>query len=301
MLIDRLIDNILKLNNPTAVGLDTCLEYLPQDMLKGVKDFKDAADKIIEFNKAITDNIADIVPSVKIQVAYYEMYGVEGMRAFKDTVDYAKKCGFITIADVKRNDIGSTAKCYSDAYIGKTSIAGVKKPVFDADFLTVNAYLGYDGIKPFAEDCKEYDKGLFALVKTSNPSGGEIQDLICQDGQKVYEKMGSLVMDWGKNLIGKYGYSNIGAVVGATYSEEAKALREKLKSVFFLIPGYGAQGGTAKDLAVCFKDGIGGVVNSSRAILTAYKNPKYSEFNYYQAARKAAIDMKEDLQRALSL
>lgn len=299
MIIDKLIDEILKKDNPSVVGLDTCLDYLPSEMLDGVDDFKKAADAIIEFNKNIIDKIYDIVPAVKVQVAYYEMYGVEGMRAFKETCDYATEKGMLVIADVKRNDIGSTAGCYSKAYLSGVTVGNKKINAFNTDFITVNGYLGSDGINPFVKDCEEFDKGLFILVKTSNPTSGELQDKKFESGNTLYEEMADLVAKWGASTVGKYGYSSVGAVVGATHMEQARIIRERIPNVFFLIPGYGAQGGTADDLAVCFKDGIGGIVNSSRGILTAYKKDKYNGMNYADAARQASIDMKDDLNRAI--
>lgn len=299
MIIDKLIDAIKRTDNPSVVGLDTCLDYLPQDMLAKVESLDDAAEQIFEFNKNIIDNIFDIVPAVKVQVAYYEMYGYQGMKAFKQTVDYAKSKGMIVIADVKRNDIGSTAGCYSKAYLSGVEVAGKKIIAFDSDYITVNGYLGSDGILPFVKDCKENDKGLFILVKTSNPTSGELQDKKFENGNTLYEEMGDLVEKWGSELIGKYGYSNIGAVVGATHREQAEIIRKRNPHTFFLIPGYGAQGGKAEDLAVCFVNGIGGIVNSSRGILCAYKKDKYQGMDYAKAARQASIDMREDLNSAI--
>ncbi len=299
MIIDKLIDAIKRTDNPSVVGLDTCLDYLPQDMLAKVKSLDDAAEQIFEFNKNIIDNIFDIVPAVKVQVAYYEMYGYQGMKAFKQTVDYAKSKGMIVIADVKRNDIGSTAGCYSKAYLSGVEVAGKKITAFDSDYITVNGYLGSDGILPFVKDCKENDKGLFILVKTSNPTSGELQDKKFENGNTLYEEMGDLVEKWGSELIGKYGYSSIGAVVGATHREQAEIIRKRNPHTFFLIPGYGAQGGKAEDLAVCFVNGIGGIVNSSRGILCAYKKDKHQGMDYAKAARQASIDMREDLNSAI--
>ena len=299
MIIDKLIDAIKRTDNPSVVGLDTCLDYLPQDMLAKVESLDDAAEQIFEFNKNIIDNIFDIVPAVKVQVAYYEMYGYQGMKAFKQAVDYAKSKGMIVIADVKRNDIGSTAGCYSKAYLSGVEVAGKKIIAFDSDYITVNGYLGSDGILPFVKDCKENDKGLFILVKTSNPTSGELQDKKFENGNTLYEEMGDLVEKWGSELIGKYGYSSIGAVVGATHREQAEIIRKRNPHTFFLIPGYGAQGGKAEDLAVCFVNGIGGIVNSSRGILCAYKKDKYQGMDYAKAARQASIDMREDLNSAI--
>ena len=299
MIIDKLIDAIKRTDNPSVVGLDTCLDYLPQDMLAKVESLDDAAEQIFEFNKNIIDNIFDIVPAVKVQVAYYEMYGYQGMKAFKQTVDYAKSKGMIVIADVKRNDIGSTAGCYSKAYLSGVEVAGKKIIAFDSDYITVNGYLGSDGILPFVKDCKENDKGLFILVKTSNPTSGELQDKKFENGHTLYAELGDLVEKWGSELIGKYGYSSIGAVVGATHREQAEIIRKRNPHTFFLIPGYGAQGGKAEDLAVCFENGIGGIVNSSRGILCAYKKDKYQGMDYAKAARQASIDMREDLNSAI--
>lgn len=299
-MIDKLIEKIVDLQNPTCVGLDTSFSYLPEDMRNGISSFDDAAEAIAEFNMNVIDKVCDVVPSVKVQIAYYEMYGHAGLQAFEYTVNYAKGRGLIVIADCKRNDIGSTAGCYSSAYLGKTDVNGKLLRAFAADMLTVNGYLGYDGIKPFVNDIKAYDKSIFALVKTSNPSSGEFQNLKLDNGQYVYEKMGELVSEWGKDSIGKYGYSEVGAVVGATHPEEAGRLRVQLPHTFFLIPGYGAQGGSAEMLKVCFdKNGLGGVVNSSRGIICAYRDQRYSGMNYAEAARAACIDMQQDLVSAI--
>lgn len=299
-MIDKLIDKIVEMKNPTCVGLDTSFSYLPEEMKNGVSNLEDAAEAIAEFNMNVIDKIYDIVPSVKVQIAYYEMYGHAGLQAFEYTVNYAHGKGLIVIADCKRNDIGSTAGCYSSAYLGRTDVNGKQISSFGADMLTVNGYLGYDGIKPFAEDVKKYDKSIFVLVKTSNPSSGEFQNLKLENGQYIYEKMGELVSEWGKDTIGKYGYSDIGAVVGATHPEEAERLRKQLPHTFFLIPGYGAQGGSAEMLKVCFDErGLGGVVNSSRGIICAYKDPRYSGMNYAEAARAASVDMQQDLYKTV--
>ena len=295
-MIDKLIDRIVKLQNPTCVGLDTDFSYLPDDMREGMATFEGVAEKLIEFNMNIIDKVCDIVPAVKVQVAYYEQYGYEGLRAFDYTVNYAKGRGMFVIADCKRNDIGSTAACYSKAYLGSTDINGKKIKAFPADMLTVNGYLGTDGIAPFVEDCKKFGKGIFVLVKTSNPSSGELQNLKLQNGLCIYEQMGALVEEWGKDCVGKYGYSSVGAVVGATHPEEAAKLRSQLKNTFFLITGYGAQGGNAQMLKCCFDSrGLGGIVNNSRGIICAYKKPQYSGMNYAEAARAACIDMQQDL------
>ena len=295
-MIDKLIDRIIELQNPTCVGLDTDFSYLPEELREGIATFEGVAEGLIEFNMNIIDKVCDIVPAVKVQVAYYEQYGYEGLRAFDYTVNYATGRGMYVIADCKRNDIGSTASCYSNAYLGKTDINGKKIKAFPADMLTVNGYLGTDGIAPFVEDCKKYDKGIFVLVKTSNPSSGELQNLKLENGRCIYEQMGQLVEEWGKDTIGSYGYSDVGAVVGATHPEEAANLRAQLKNTFFLIPGYGAQGGNAQMLKCCFDGrGLGGIVNNSRGIICAYKKPQYSGMSYAEAARAACIDMQQDL------
>lgn len=299
-MIDRLIEKIKQTDNPSVVGLDTNFDYLPDELRAGVADLRGAAQAIAEFNRNVIDNICDIVPAVKVQIAYYEMYGVEGMKTFAETLAYASKKGMYVMTDAKRNDIGATAECYAKAYLGKTFVNGASETAFDSDFLTVNAYLGSDGIVPFLKWMKERDKGIFVLVKTSNPSSGELQDMRLSDGKTVYEYMGQLVEEWGKNCRGKYGYSDIGAVVGATHPAQAEILRKQMPHTFFLIPGYGAQGGTARDLKVCFDaDGMGGIVNSSRGILCAYRQEKYNGKSYSEAARLASIDMKNDLNQAI--
>ena len=285
-IIDKLIDRIVAMQNPTCVGLDTIFDYLPEDMRAGAEDNAAIAERIFEFNKNIIDGVCDIVPSVKIQIACYEMYGAAGIACFERTADYAKQKGLFVIADGKRNDIGNTAGFYAAAFLGERATCAV-------DFLTVNAYLGTDGIQPFVDVCKQTDKGLFALVKTSNPSSGEFQNLLLQDGRTVYEYMGGLVEKWGKELVGKYGNSSVGADVRATQPEEAARLRAELPHMFFLIPGYGAQGGNAEMLRRCFDGrGLGGVVNNSRGVLCAYKKRGGT---YFAAARQACIDMQRDL------
>lgn len=309
MIIDKLIEASVAKQNPTAVGLDTCIEYVP-DFIKE-RHFVDSADMekacqaILEFNCGIIDAVYDIVPAVKIQMAYYEMYGLHGIKCFMDTAHYARSKGLIVIGDVKRNDIGSTAEAYASAYLGKTFInESVEQSAFDLDFITVNPYLGFDGIKPFIEACKRYDKGIFILVKTSNPSSGQIQDLITQDGQTIYEIVGQLVEQWGKDMIGQYGYSSIGAVIGATYPEQLHQLRQSMGHTYFLLPGYGAQGGSAKDVVKGFDEhGLGAVINASRSIICAYMSDKWRKAfkpeEFYQAARCEAIDMRNDIAAAM--
>ncbi len=310
MYIDRLIDEIKKKNNPSVIGLDPKIEYVPGYIKDSFFNefgatFEGAAQAIIEFNTRLIDAICDIVPAVKPQLAYYEMYGIEGIKAFDETVKYAKKKGLLVIADGKRNDIGSTAQAYSAAYLGNTPIEKEKHKAFDADALTVNPYLGIDGIKPFIDDCANNDKGIFVLVKTSNPSSGQLQDLKTESGKAIYETVAEYVAEWGETVKGKYGYSSVGAVVGATYPEQAKVLREIMKNAYILVPGYGAQGGTAKDAAASFnKDGLGAIVNASRSVMCAYKsdkwNTKYDENSFAEAARAEAIRMRDEIVEAVN-
>ena len=233
------------------------------------------------------------------------MYGLEGLKAFYETCRYAKEKGLLVIADGKRNDIGSTAESYSAAFLGKTKIEDTEEAAFDVDALTVNPYLGIDGIKPFIEDCDKYNKGIFILVKTSNKSSGQFQDIITETGKSMYEIVAQHIEEWGRDLKGEYGYSSVGAVVGATYPNQAKILRKILKSAYILVPGYGAQGGTAKDVASSFNpDGLGAIVNASRSIMCAYKSErwkeKYTEEKFYEASRAEALRMKEDINGVLS-
>lgn len=293
MITDQLIEKIIDLQNPTCVGLDTLFDYLPDSMKEGVTSFEGVAERVFEFNKKLIDTLYDIIPSVKVQIAYYEMYGVAGMKAFEETVKYAKEKDLIVIADAKRNDIGSTASCYAKTFLGKTAVNQNALQAFPADYVTVNGYLGADGILPFVEECQKNEKGIFVLVKTSNPSGAEIQNVILENGKPMFEHVGALVEKWGESTVGTYGYSAIGAVVGATHPTEAKRLREILPHTFFLIPGYGAQGGNAQMLKSCFaENGLGGVVNNSRGILCAYKKEGGL---YYETARKATLAMQADL------
>ncbi|MHB8062580.1 MAG: orotidine-5'-phosphate decarboxylase [Ruminiclostridium sp.] len=310
MFIDRLIESIQEKNNPTVVGLDPKIEYVPAFIKeKSFKEFgvnlKGASEAIIQFNKMIIDSIYDQIPAVKPQLAYYEMYGVDGMYAFDQTCKYAKSKGLIVIADGKRNDIGTTAEAYSKAFLGSTAIdQEIKQKAFDVDALTVSPYLGEDGIKPFIDDCINNEKGIFVLVKTSNKSSGQLQDLVTQDSKSIYEVMAEYVNGWGKSVIGKYGYSSVGAVVGATYPNQAKLLRSIMKKAYILVPGYGAQGGTARDCANSFKkDNLGAIVNASRSVMCAYKSDiwknEYSEQRFAEASRAEVIRMKDDLNAAL--
>lgn len=310
MFIDRLIESIQEKDNPTVVGLDPKMEYIPAIIKdKAFKEYgatlKGCSEAIIEFNKKIIDSIYDLVPAVKPQLAYYEMYGVDGIYAFDETCKYAKSKGLIVIADGKRNDIGTTAEAYSKAFLGITDIDNqIKQKAFDVDALTVNPYLGEDGIKPFINDCVNNEKGIFVLVKTSNKSSGQLQDLVTQNCKSIYEIMAEHVNEWGKEAIGKYGYSSIGAVVGATYPNQAKLLRTIMKRAYILVPGYGAQGGTARDCANSFqKDKLGAIVNASRSVMCAYKSDiwknKYTEEKFADASRAEVIRMKDDLNSAL--
>ena len=309
-MIDLLIEKIEEKQNPTVVGLDPNLAFIPTIIKEEAyerygKTIQGAAEAFYLFNTKIMDGIKDLVPAVKPQVAMYEQWGTFGMDVYLRTIAYAKAKGFIVIGDIKRGDIASTATAYSNGHIGQVTIEEEKFSVYKEDFITINPYMGYDSVEPYLEDCKNYDKGLFVLVKTSNPYSGQLQDVDLVEGGKLYEKVGALVSEWGEPFIGKYGYSSIGGVVGATYPEQGKKLREQLPHTFFLVPGYGAQGATAKDLAGCFdKEGRGAIVNSSRGIIAAYSRPKYKEQfkeeEFVQAARTAVLDMKKDLEEVLA-
>ncbi len=299
--MDRLIDKIKETNNPTVIGLDPRYEMIPEYIRnKYEKNLEGVSKAILEFNKKLIDATHDIIPAVKPQIAFYEMYGLEGMKAFEETCKYAKEKGMFVIADIKRGDIGTTAKAYSNAFLGKTKIDEKEESIYDVDFVTLNPYMGIDAIKPFIEDCKKYDKGAFILVKTSNPSSGDLQDLKLENGEEVYTKVVKLVEEWGEELRGKYGYSSISAVVGATYPKQLQDLRKIAPHTFFLIPGYGAQGGKADDIALGFdENGIGGIVNSSRGLMCAYKSDlwkdKYTEEEFEKATRAEAIRTRDEL------
>ena len=301
MIMDALIEAILSKRNPTAVGLDTQLVHLPPSFLAaqgGAASLSDAARAIAAFNRALIDAVADIVPCVKVQAAYYEALGPGGMQAFADTLAYASKRGLFTIADGKRNDIASTASAYAEAFLGQTHIGGTSARAFPADMLTVNPYLGADGIAPFLKEAAAHDRAIFALVKTSNPSSAQLQDLVLEDGRLLYEAVGDLVAEWNGSSLGAYGFGRCGAVVGATHPAEQTRLRARLPHVFFLIPGYGAQGATADDLTGSFDArGLGGVVNASRSILAAWRAAGTEDAA--GAARDAAIAMRDDLRDAL--
>ncbi|MDD2361370.1 MAG: orotidine-5'-phosphate decarboxylase [Oscillospiraceae bacterium] len=300
MALDRLIEAIKRTGNPSVAGLDPKLEYIPEYMVNAAFDeygqtLEGAAEALLSFNKGIIDAICDIVPAVKPQAAYYEMYGWPGMRTLAKTIEYAKSKGMYVIIDGKRNDIGSTMEAYAAAHLGTARIGKNTIPAFGGDALTVNGYLGKDGIMPLIDVCRISDAGIFVLVKTSNPSSGDLQDKIIE-GKPVYHHMGRLCEEWGRMLPGRYGYSGVGAVVGATWPEQLSELRAKLPHTFFLVPGYGAQGGGAADVKGAFdKDGIGGVVNSSRGILCAWKKEGCAPEDYAGAARREALRMKNDI------
>ena len=301
-MIEKLVEKIKTLDAPIVVGLDPTLNFLPKYLLdKAVNEkgetLEAAADAIFEFNKKIVDAVYDLIPAVKPQIAMYEQFGIPGLMAYKQTVDYCHEKGLLVIGDAKRGDIGSTSTAYAIGHLGKVKIGSTEIAPIDTDFLTINPYMGSDSVVPFVEECKKYDKGLFILVKTSNPSSGEFQDQ--KVGKKaVYELVGKKVDEWGAELV-KNGYSDVGAVVGATYPEMGEVLREIMPKAYILVPGYGAQGGTAAELKPFFnKDGLGAIVNSSRGIIAAFKQEKYAEYGaegFAEAARAAVIDMKNDI------
>jgi len=301
-MIEKLVERIKKLEAPIVVGLDPTLNFVPGFLLdKAVNEkgetLEAAADAIFEFNKKIVDAVYDLIPAVKPQIAMYEQFGIPGLMAYKQTVDYCHEKGLLVIGDAKRGDIGSTSTAYAIGHIGKVKIGSTEIAPIDTDFLTINPYMGSDSVVPFVEECKKNDKGLFILVKTSNPSSGEFQDQ--KVGKKaVYELVGKKVDEWGAELV-RNGYSDVGAVVGATYPEMGEVLREIMPKAYILVPGYGAQGGTAAELKPFFnKDGLGAIVNSSRGIIAAYKQDKYAEYGaegFAEAARAAVIDMKNDI------
>ncbi|MBQ2473630.1 MULTISPECIES: orotidine-5'-phosphate decarboxylase [Lachnospira] len=305
-MISKLIKKIVETDAPIVVGLDPQMKFIPQHIKEAAfeeygESLEGASEAIWRFNKEIIDKIYDVVPAVKPQIAMYEQFGIPGLVAFKRTVDYCHEKGLVVIGDVKRGDIGSTSESYAIAHIGKIKVGSKEFTPFDEDFATVNPYLGSDGIDPFVKVCNENDRGLFILVKTSNPSSGEFQDRLI-DGKPLYEVVGQKVREWGEaSMDGDY--SNIGAVVGATYPEMGRALRKIMPKNFILVPGYGAQGGQGKDLVDFFNpDGLGAIVNSSRGIIAAYTKDAYAKFgdkNFGDAARQAVMDMKADINGAL--
>jgi orotidine-5'-phosphate decarboxylase len=299
-MIDRLMYRIEKMANPTVVGLDPTYEMIPNtikdEMLeKYGKTTKAVSKMFLRFNQEIIDHICDLVPAVKLQIAMYEQYGIEGLQTYMETITHARKKGLIIIGDIKRGDISSTAAAYA-AHIGGVEVEGVRFDIWNEDAVTLNPYMGFDGIEPFLAPCNEFDKGIFILVKTSNPSGKELQDLIA-DGMPVYEHTARLVSKWGEQAMGADGYSRVAAVVGATYREQGEELRKKMPHTFFLIPGYGAQGASGDDIRGYFdRNGKGCIVNSSRGIIAAYrKDARFGDHNFAEASREAVLLMKRDL------
>ena len=305
-MINKLISKIEKTQAPIVVGLDPMMKFVPEYIQKKAfaefgETLEGAAEAIWQYNKGIVDAICDLVPAVKPQIAMYEQFGIPGLAAFKKTVDYCKEKGLVVIGDIKRGDIGSTSEAYAVGHVGKVSVGKNSFYGFDEDFVTVNPYLGSDGVKPFIKVCAEEKKGIFVLVKTSKPSSGEFQDRIC-DGKPLYELVGEKVAQWGEELMGD-SYSYVGAVVGATYPEQGKLLRKVMPKSFILVPGYGAQGGKGADLVHFFnEDGLGAIINSSRGIIAAYQQEAYASYGesgYADASRAAVIAMKEDIRQAL--
>ena len=305
-MIDRLTQAIRKTGAPVVVGLDPMLDYIPAHICEDAfaqagQTLEGAALAVWNFNKGIVDAIAGLVPAVKPQIAMYEQFGLPGLEAYKKTIDYCHEKGLLVIGDVKRGDIGSTSAAYAVGHLGKIRVGDSLLPVFDEDFATVNPYLGTDGIRPFLDVCSREHKGIFVLVKTSNPSSGEFQDRLT-DGRPLYELVAEKVAQWGEEVMGSV-YSNVGAVVGATYPEMGAAVRRLMPKAFILVPGYGAQGGKGSDLAPFFnEDGLGAIVNSSRGIIAAWRQEKYGSFGpeaYADASRQAVLDMIEDIRQAL--
>ncbi len=306
-MINKLVSKIKELNAPIVVGLDPMLKFVPKHIQKKAfaeygETLEGAAEAIWQYNKGIVDAICDLVPAVKPQIAMYEQFGIPGMTAFQKTVDYCRKKGLVVIGDIKRGDIGSTSEAYAVGHLGRVLVGGKTCYGFNEDFATVNPYLGSDGVNPFIKVCREEKKGIFVLVKTSNPSSGEFQDQLI-DGRPLYEIVGEKVAAWGEECMGEE-YSYVGAVVGATYPEQGKLLRQIMPKAFILVPGYGAQGGKGADLVHFFnKDGLGAIINSSRGIIAAYQQEKYAgygEENYAEASRAAVLDMREDIAQALN-
>ena len=305
-MINQLVANIKKTGAPIVVGLDPMLNYIPEQVQQKAfaeygETLEGAAEAIWQFNKEIVDKTYDLIPAVKPQIAMYEQFGLPGLAAFKKTVDYCKEKGLVVIGDIKRGDIGSTSAAYAVGHIGKVKVGSKTYAPFDEDFVTVNPYLGSDGVNPFLDVCKEEKKGIFVLVKTSNPSSGEFQDQKI-DGRPLYELVGEKVAAWGSEVMGDE-YSYVGAVVGATYPEMGKVLRKVMPKAYILVPGYGAQGGKGKDLVHFFnEDGLGVIVNSSRGIIAAYKQEQYAKFgaeNFGDASRAAVETMVADIKGAL--
>lgn len=307
-MIDRLIARIKETNAPIVVGLDPMMKFVPEYIRQEAfreygETLEGAAEAIWQYNKGIVDAVCDLVPAVKPQIAMYEQFGVPGVATFKRTVDYCKERGLVVIGDIKRGDIGSTSEAYAVGHLGRVQVGSKIYSSFDEDFATVNPYLGSDGVKPFLKVCREEKKGIFVLVKTSNPSSGELQDRLA-DGKPIYELVGEQVAAWGEECMGSGSYSCVGAVVGATYPEQGRLLRKVMPKSFILVPGYGVQGGKGTDLVHFFnEDGLGAIINSSRGIIAAYQQEKYARFGergYADAARAAVVDMREDIAGALN-
>lgn len=308
-MINRLIENIKKTNAPIVAGLDPMMKFVPEYIKQEAfaqhgETLEGAAEAVWQYNKGIVDAICDLVPAVKPQAAMYEQFGVPGMAVFKRTVDYCKEKGLVVIGDIKRGDIGSTSEAYAVGHLGRVTVGSRSYSAFDEDFVTVNPYLGSDGVKPFMKVCEQEKKGIFVLVKTSNPSSGELQDRMV-DGKPLYELVGELVAQWSAECMPECGgYSYVGAVVGATYPEQGKLLRQVMPRSFILVPGYGAQGGKGADLVHFFnEDGLGAIINSSRGIIAAYQQEQYAHFGergYADAARAAVLAMREDISRVLA-
>ncbi len=306
MSFDVLQKKIIEKQNPTVAGLDARVEYVPQEIMSRCiaqygQTLEAAAQAVYEFNCGLMDALCDIVPAVKPQAAYYENLGWAGMRTLERTIQYAKSKGLYVIADIKRGDIGATATAYSEGWLGRTVVGETAIAPFDADCVTLNGYMGGDAILPFLKDCEKYDKCVFALVRTSNGTAGELQDRSCE-GAHIYEVMGQLTCQWAGEFLGEYGYNRVGAVTGATWPEQIRQLRAQLPHTFFLVPGYGAQGGTAEDVQYAFDaNGHGAIVNSSRGIMCAWKKTGNNGADYQQAARDAAIAMRDDIARFVTI
>ena len=307
-MINQLVQKIQKTKAPICVGLDPMLGYIPSHIVQKAfaeygETLEGAAEAVWQFNKEIVDHTYDLIPSVKPQIAMYEQFGIEGLKAYAKTVEYCQQKGLIVIGDVKRGDIGSTSSAYAVGHLGKVKVGSNICSGFNTEFITVNPYLGTDGVKPFVDVCNEQDKGIFVLVKTSNPSSGEFQDKLV-DGKPLYEVVAEKIAEWGADHMGSCGYSYIGAVVGATYPEMGKALRKVMPKSYILVPGYGAQGGKGKDLVHFFnEDGLGAIINSSRGIIAAYQQEAYAKFgaeNFAEASRQAVLDMQADIAQALA-
>lgn len=316
-MINKLVDKIKKTQAPIVVGLDPSMKFVPEHIQKKAfaeygETLKGAAEAIWQYNKAIIDNIYDLIPAVKPQIAMYEQFGVEGVTAFQKTVDYCRQKELVVIGDIKRGDIGSTSEAYAAGHLGQVRVGSTMCRGFDEDFATVNPYLGSDGVKPFIKVCQEEKKGIFVLVKTSNPSSGELQDRMVRTGvaeegtaadRPLYELVGEQVAAWGAECMGE-SYSYVGAVVGATYPEQGRILRDIMPKSYILVPGYGAQGGRGADLVHFFdRDGLGAIVNSSRGIIAAYQQEQYAQYgaeNFADASRAAVLAMKDDIAQALA-